>query len=299
MHEPADQVRAASGGRSLRERLKANRFVLFLFRVRTLWSERRSVRRRPGAGLRYLRSGREFSTFTFELENRDELAAFIAEMLGADVTEAIALIDELEGDEELRAMLAARLEGRPNRYDSPRYAKRCGYYAMVRLMRPRSVVETGTHDGLGSSVLARAMQRNAEETGSPPGVVLTFDVNPDAGWLIPPPLEPLVRRHTGMTRDTLGPTLALSPPVELMIHDSLRTSENERFEFEMVIKHAVGGRLVLICDDVETTQELEKICTDRGGSFGVFRERPKDHFYRGDAMGLAVLDLGLGDGDSA
>jgi hypothetical protein len=275
---------------SMRDRLKRNPLVLFLFRIRTLWSERRSVVRKPGAGLRYLWNGREFSTFTFHLENREELAAFLGRSLDLDPARVLALMDELEDDQELRAALSARLAPRPNRYDEPRYAKRCGYYAMVRLLQPRLVVETGTHDGLGASVVSRALQRNAEESGAQPGLLATFDVNPEAGWLIPASLEPLVEQHVGKTSETLKPALA-GRVVEIMIHDSLRTAENERFEFETVIASASRGRLILICDDVDTSQELEKICAERGGSFGVFREQPKDHFYRGDAMGLGVLDI--------
>jgi Methyltransferase domain len=272
---------------SLRERLKKNPLVLFVFRIRTLWAERRSVRRRPGAGLRYLFRGRELSTFTFHLANREELAAFLGRELELESQRVMELLDELEADQVLREALSERLRGHPNRYDSPRYAKRCAYYALIRLQRPRLVVETGTHDGLGTSVMARALQRNAEESGEPAGLLYSFDINGDAGWLVPDFLEPLVRRHVGATSETLAPALE-GKVVDLMLHDSLRTAANERFEFELAIEHA-APRLTLICDDVDTSNELEAISAAHGGSFAVFREDPADHFYRGDAMGLAIL----------
>jgi hypothetical protein len=272
----------------MRAALARNPAVLFGFRLRTVWFERASVRRRPREGVRYLLRGRELSTFTFNLRNRRELADFLARQTGAEPARTMALLDELEADEELRGALAAGLRTRPNRWDSPRYAKRCAYYALIRLGRSRLVVETGTHDGLGTSVMARALQRNAAEDGGEAGLVFTFDTNPDAGWLIPEHLRPLVRQHTGMTSETLAPALE-GRLVDFFLHDSLRTAENERFEMGVVFEHA-AKRLVVICDDVNTSNELQPMAEERGGSFAVFREDPAEHFYRGDAMGLAIVE---------
>ncbi len=272
----------------MRAALARNPAVLFAFRCRTVWAERASVRRRPWEGVRYLLRGRELSTFTFHLRNRRELADFLARQTGAAPARTMELLDELEADEELREALAAKLRTRPNRWDSPRYAKRCAYYALIRLGRPRLVVETGTHDGLGTSVMARALQRNAAEDGGEAGRVFTFDTNPEAGWVIPEYLQPLVHHHTGMTVETLAPALD-GRVVDFFLHDSLRTAENEIFEMGVVLEHA-ASRIVLICDDTDTSNELEGIATARGGSFAIFQEDPAEHFYKGDAMGLAIVE---------
>ena len=57
----------------------------------------------------------------------------------------------------------------------------------VRLRKPKLIVEAGVHEGLGSEILLRALQRNAEEGA--PGHLLSFDIHDDTGWLVAPQLR--------------------------------------------------------------------------------------------------------------
>jgi Methyltransferase domain len=272
----------------LKARLRRNWLVLFLLRVRALWHERRSAFREPRASLRYLFGGRELSTFTYDLANSAELAEFIANALGVETSLVARYFDELEQDAELRGALAEGLRTHSNRHNIHHYTKRIGYYAIVRITKPAVVVETGTHHGLGAAVIARALQRNSMER-DPPGKVLTFDINPDAGWLIPSFLDEFVQQFTGPSRATLGPALEANP-VDFFVHDSLRTPENERFEFETVISHAAGPKLVLVTDHAPKTYVLRDICAERGAWYGAFQEVPQDHFFAGVELGLGIME---------
>ncbi len=267
--------------------LRRNRVVLFLARLQTLWRFRSSAREKPRVSVRYLCSGHEVSTFTYELANQAELATFVAGALGVEPARIAGYFEELERDTELRTALAEGLRTHPNRRNAPRYTKRIAYYAIVRITTPAVVVETGTHDGLGTAVLARALQRNAAE-GGPAGRVLTFDVNPDAGWLIPGFLEALVERFVGPSSQTLGPALR-DRSVDFFIHDSLRTAANERFELETVISRAAGPELLVATDHAPDTYVLRDVCAQRGAWYGAFQEQPRDHFFRGVEMGLGVI----------
>jgi hypothetical protein len=128
--------------------------------------------------------------------------------------------------------------------------------------------------------------------------VLTFDVNPDAGWAIPDPLRRSVVATIGPTSETLAPALeGLS--VEFFIHDSLRTIENETREFETVIAHAPPGELILATDHAPDHFVLRELCRARGAWYAEFQERPRDHFYGGVRMGVGILGRPAGDREGA
>src|SRR5579859_6935311 len=109
------------------------------------------VRARPADALRFVLADRECDNYTYDISNRGTLAAFLADGLNAEQREMELLIEELETDGELREALNARLRPRPDRRHVALYARRAGWYALVRHTRPRLVVEVGVHDGLGSS----------------------------------------------------------------------------------------------------------------------------------------------------
>jgi predicted O-methyltransferase YrrM len=256
-------------------------------RIGVLWRERKRARAQPRAALRYLVRGRELTNFTYDLSNRDALAASLAEFLGLSGERVGSWMDELESDAELRARLAARLATNPMRDPVPRYGKRLLYYAVVRWLRPTLVVETGTHDGLGAAVISRALERNDGEGNG--GQVLTFDVNPRAGWLVD--AFPHVARHVGATLDTLPATLE-GRKVDMLIHDSLKRRDIEEFEFECALARA-GPRLVLVTDEARATRALPDLAGRLGAQYRSFSERPARHFWPGNEIGIAVVESEL------
>ncbi len=62
-----------------------------------------------------------------------------------------------------------------------KYGRRIGWYALVRALKPKNVVETGTDKGLGTLVIAAALMRNGT------GRLTSIDINPAAGYLLSGP----------------------------------------------------------------------------------------------------------------
>ena len=264
-------------------------------RLRNLWRYRAAAVRRPLASARYLLKGREITNFTYEIANEDELAELVADALGLSRTDVEATLREVRSDEELLAGLRTRLATRADRAGEPLFGRRLGWYCVVRASRPRVVVETGSHDGLGTALLARALQRNADE--GHPGVLLSFDLDPASGWLVPDELRVYVERHVGDARETL-PAALTGRAVDVFVHDSLHTYEHERFELETALAHA-ARRLVLISDNAHVSPALLDVCRERGLRYLVFRERTLDHFYPGAGMGLGLYARAEADSAAA
>lgn len=244
----------------------------------SLWRLRRGT-------VRFLLGNREPSNFTYAIANLDELARFLGSALDVPAARARTYVDELERDDELRRDLEAKLRSRADRSDRVAYGRRLGWYAAVRIAKPRLVVETGTHDGLGSAVLLRALEENAAEGAD--GTLSSFDVSPNAGWLVDGPLRERLAFQYGDTRELLGEVLG-DRTVDFFIHDSLHTYEHETFELEEIWPRIRPGA-VLISDNAHGGTAFADFCARHGLEFRFFRERPAGHPYPGAGIGLAVV----------
>jgi predicted O-methyltransferase YrrM len=252
----------------------------FLRKLRLLSAYPKAVATRPRAALNYLIHDREFTNLTYEIENEDELAAFVATALGRPVPEIAAFIAEPRSDERLLGSLQRALAARSDRNDEPLFGRRLAWYAVIRALQPEVVVETGVHDGLGSALLLRAVELNGS------GRLIGFDVDDQSGWLVPAELRERYELVLGDVRETLPKTLE-GLAVDLFIHDSLHTYEHEAFELREALKHAADG-IVLVSDNAHATEALRDVCAESGLSFSLFLERPRAHFYPGAGVGLGT-----------
>jgi predicted O-methyltransferase YrrM len=282
------------GGRGKRSRPSAPARIGFLLRtaprrakvLRTYGAWRRS----PRYAAMYLLADPELDNFTYELGNIGELAEFLADALGADREAMAAYIRELEGDHVLRRRIERRLSTRVDRRRTMPYGRRLGWYAIVRHRKPALLVETGIHDGLGSSVLLRALARNADEGVD--GRLVSFDTRRSAGWLIPKQLR---RRHDVVIGDSLallGPTLR-DRTVDFFIHDSDHRYEYETAELETVFTRARPGT-ILLSDNAHAGSAMADFCGAHELDFRYWHEVPARHFYPGAGIGLAVVAAASG-----
>lgn len=229
---------------------------------------------------------REIANFTYPLANESELPKFVAQATDLAEPDLRRFLQELQDDRELHGWLRAKVD----RHDLSGRAlvgRRAGWYILLRALKPKVVLETGTDVGMGSAVLARALQRNAED-GGPRGHLWTFDFNPTAGWATPDALRPWVTLVPGDLRQTLPATLQRLPgPVDLMIHDSDHSYDHEMFEFRTVGPH-LAKEGVLLTDNGHVTTVLADYSQANGRRYSFWREAPEDHPYPGAGIGLSV-----------
>lgn len=240
-------------------------------------------RRNPAAARAFVLHGEEQDNFTYDIANRDQLAAMLATQLGDDPADVRAMISELDEDHAFDAALRDRLATRADRPSSMPFGRRLGWYATVRRTKPSLVVETGVHDGLGSAVLLRALLRNRTEGA--PGELLSFDIRSDVGWLIPDDLREGFQLVVGDSTQELRSRLR-GKTVDLFIHDSYHTYDHERSELDAVIDHLAGDG-VIISDNAHATDALADFAREHEFDFAFFMERPLDTWFGGAGLGIA------------
>ena len=241
------------------------------------------LRRAPVQSLVYLAANRETTNFTYDIANRESLAVFIDSALGLAAGSARRFIDELDDDRAIRQAIRRALGDRSDRNRDMPFGRRLGWYAVIRAQHPKVVVETGVHDGLGSIAILRALDRNAAQGFD--GRLISFDVNPRAGWLIPSSLR---KRHDLVIGDSLAfmPSSVGDRTIDVFIHDSNHSFQHESSELELASAAAVA-KTVFMSDNAHATTALRDFATEHGLQFSFWQEHPTRHFYPGAGIGLA------------
>jgi hypothetical protein len=247
-------------------------------RLYVLVTQRHLSVRRPVEALRYLHQGREVDNFTYPISNREELVDFVSGVTQTTRIRISALFAELEGDSTLLSQLREGLKTRKDRSSEPHYGRRIVWYALARLLRPRLIVETGVHDGLGSAVLLRAIDQNGV------GRLLGMDIRPDSGWLIPFELRDRFDFKLG---PSLASIAALDRPVNMFVADSDHRPEYESAEYEAVLPQLASGA-VLISDTAWYGDELKNFAEVHHRQFSYCREVSRNHWYPGAGVGISL-----------
>jgi predicted O-methyltransferase YrrM len=234
-----------------------------------------------GRSLDWLVHSRETMNFSYDLDslNRDQLCWFVVAVTAAEIKQVRAWMQELEDDGDLLDHLTRRLSSNPRRGISSkdaRWGRRLGWYALVRATQPDHVVETGTHLGLGSCIVAAALLRNGH------GRITTIDVDPEAGYLFGEPWASVIDRCAGSSIDAL----AAIRDVDMFLHDSLHTYDYETRELTTVERNLRPDAIIL-SDNAHETSALSDWAERNGRHYLFFKELPHNHWWPGEGIGAA------------
>jgi hypothetical protein len=257
----------------------------WLTKLRLLHHDGVRLRDDLGNNLKFVLWDPEVESFSYELANTDELAGFVADLLGEPRERIAAYIDEVDRDPELNRELTRRLRWRFDVKTPLPVGNRLLWYALTRATKPRLIVETGVYQGLGSLTLLRALDRNAAEGHE--GELIGIDADPRAGVVVPDHLAGRWRKVLGFTSDVLEDEID-GREVDMLIQDTPHTYDNASFEYRAAIDRA-GPLLVLIDSGGGQTPALHDVCEGRNARIGKFQERPRDHFYTPAGTQVAVV----------
>ncbi len=162
------------------------------------------------------------------------------------------------------------------------FGRRVVWYVAVRVLKPKIVVETGVHEGMGTYVICRALEMNEIEGYM--GLALGTEINPNCGRLIPERLRKYSRIMLGDSLETLK---NLTSNIDIFINDSNHDAEYE-FEEYTVIEKLLSKNSLILGDNSHATHSLRKFCQLTGRLFYFLPETPKNHWYLGAGVGFAV-----------
>ncbi|CAN1498849.1 Methyltransferase domain containing protein [Burkholderiaceae bacterium] len=227
---------------------------------------------------------KETSNFYYRLTplNRDQLAQMIATVTGAEYNVIIQYFDELEGDTELRRHLEDALRG--TKYGTEiniDYARRLGWYAFIRVLKPRVVVETGVDHGVGSCVLASALLRNIAEGHA--GQYYGTEIRKEAGQLFSGKYASVGKI---LYDDSITSLKKLEEKIDLFVNDSDHSGEYEYQEYVTIVDK-LADKGIILGDNAHVTDSLSRFSKEKNRKYLFFCEKPEDHWYPGAGIGVS------------
>ena len=237
--------------------------------------------------LAWYTSSKEYTNLTYDISENSKkyLAEFLANSFHVTREEVWAYMRELERDDALAGYFMAQVSKTADRYFAAlpiKYGRRIGWYAAVRITKPRLVVEAGIDRGIGSCVLAAALLRNAEEGHG--GKVVGLDINPSAGRYIAAPYDKVVEVVYG---DSLEFLRTSDRQIDFFVHDSRHSSEHESAEFELVWPR-LSGPGVVMSDNSHVTDSLYEFARKNSLCFWYWSEEVVNHIASPAGIGLAL-----------
>jgi len=232
----------------------------------------------------------ESDNFYYELtpDNQRELSSLIAAISGESPNLIDGFINEIQTDENLREHLSQTWIDDPLMRDAQlAYGRRIGWYALARVLKPKLIIETGVHHGVGACVLTSALMRNRAD-GSP-GRYLGTDIDPGAGALLSGRYAQEGRIAYG---DSITTLRTIETPIDFFINDSDHSAAYEAREYETVLPLLAKNSIVL-GDNSHTNTKLNDFSRQQDRPYLFFREVPANHWYPGAGIGISVTAIPL------
>ncbi|QJD77479.1 class I SAM-dependent methyltransferase [Spirosoma rhododendri] len=266
-------------------KIRKSRVVNYLPRLR---QATRAYNYRYGQILRWSVDSREDTNYTYALTDDSllYLAHTVAVVSGVSPATVQAYFREVQTDDALRDYVLEKT--RTSSYKRVadlrvEFGRRLGWYALVRIMKPGVVIETGVDKGLGAVLLCSALLRNRAE-GSP-GRYYGTDIAPKAGYLLDGIYKEVGQVLYG---DSITSLKAFDQPIDLFINDSDHSATYELEEYKVVLPKLTPNG-VLLSDNAHVASSLAQLSLEVGRKFVYYPEVPKDHWYPGAGIGFSFL----------
>jgi predicted O-methyltransferase YrrM len=236
--------------------------------------------------LKWIVKSKETANFTYDLEeeNKRYLASMIADILNLHFTEVMALFKEIEEDAEFRKHIEDTTKNSDWAFIADkevRLARRIGWYAIARAIKPKIVIESGVDKGLGSCVLTAALKRNTQEGHA--GRYYGLDINPKAGYLLS---EHYADYGNILYGDAIESIKKFNGVVDLYINDSDHSAEYEALEYGAMMDK-LSEHAIILGDNAHVSGKLLEFSLIENRHFVFFQEKPLEHWYPGAGIGIS------------
>lgn len=226
----------------------------------------------------------EFSNYYYDLteRNKRDLAFTISQITNVSVEEIQGYFREIDTNHDVFNRLMAFREIHPELRDSSmQIARRVGWYAFIRIVKPRLVIETGVHNGVGALIICEALRKNLQQNFS--GEYLGTDINPKAGELLKDHHREIGRV---IIQDSLETLRDIKSEIDIFINDSDHSFDYEMAEYK-TINNNLSPHSIILGDNSNETDALRDFSQSNMRNFLFFQEVPLNHFYAGNGVGIS------------
>jgi predicted O-methyltransferase YrrM len=193
----------------------------------------------------------ELAAFKYHYRRVPErsFVAFLARVPAGHTAALDGVYADLRAHDAAFAALRQRLAVHPGGFGGQMMAEYSAIYALVRLLKPDRVLETGVADGTTSAYILRALEDNGR------GRLYSIDVPSERlppgaapGWIVDDGLRHRWTLRIGRSDELLKPLLDELGAIDVFLHDSLHTYDNMLFEYRTAWPFLTPGGLFLSHD---------------------------------------------------
>lgn len=266
------------------EKLKAGKFLFTGYRLYKAFLVSCRYSKKV---FRYAIKSKETATFTYNLtpENEAYLINLVADIVKTDIHTIGHYFQELKSNLELRQAILHHLSSSVYKKKKDKrcdYGSKLAFYAIIRVMKPKVVVENGVEVGFTSIILCEALKMNIKEGHK--GRFIGLDINKYAGDLIK--AEPQYGAFSKMKYgDAIESLKSLNEKVDFYFSDGLRTYQYEKDEFAC-LKEKLNDGAIVITNKASFSKALFEVALSFPKKFSFFKEQPLDHWYEGAGIGI-------------
>ena len=236
--------------------------------------------------LKWLLVSRETTNFTFDLSPLNDLylVSFIANITNRDFQTVLNYFTELENDQSLISHIekqTVKSQWSVIADKKARFGRRKGWYALIRILKPKVVIETGVDKGLGACVITTALMKNKLEGFD--GYYYGTDINPKAGYLLSDEYKSFGEIIYGDSIESLN---KFEQQIDIFINDSDHSFEYEADEYE-VIKDKLSDNAIILGDNSQGSDKLLKFSIANQRNFIFFQEQFDNQWFPGGGIGVS------------
>lgn len=232
-------------------------------------------------------NSRETSTYTYKLttENEAYLKNIVATITQTSFAEVTTYFEEIYNDkifqDGIKDMIA-KSNLRKKKDLRTDFGSRIAWYAFVRILKPKVIVENGVEIGFTASILCKALERNYLEGNF--GKYYGLDIDNNAGFLIKKQLN-----EKSIAKIILGDAIEsirnLDEKVDFYFSDGIRTYEYEQEEF-MELNKKINKNSIVVTNKALFSKALFEASMQSSRKFIYFQEAPLKHWYKGAGIGI-------------
>ena len=228
----------------------------------------------------------ESDNFYYDLteDNISTLATTLSVVTKQPFSTIMMYLDEILSNEDLYKRISSYFLVDPKLADAKiAFGRRIGWYALIRCVKPKIVLETGVHHGVGASIIVEALIQNSSEGNI--GYYVGTDHDLKAGVLFNEFYSEFGKIYYG---DSLESIQKMPYEIDLFINDSDHSKEYEAREYESV-QSKLSAQAIILGDNAHVTSALLEFSINSGRNFLFFKEDPKNHWYPGGGIGISYL----------
>ncbi len=223
----------------------------------------------------------EFTNYLYNITplNKNQMIGAISSITNLSIIEVESYFDEIENNADFKNSLKTKAGSLSRSKELPitiPLGRRIVWYVLVRIYKPKVIVETGTDKGLGSLVIQLAIEKNQM------GTLYTLDIDEYSGSLFD---KEDLKKIKFLVGDSVQNMQKINE-IDFFIHDSDHSEEHEKKEIRAVASKLTNNAIV-ISDNSHVTDVLFQWSKETNRNFIFIKESPKDHWYPGGGVGIS------------